>query len=77
MLLRNERWAKLFIEVLYKYRDNSIFTLHAFVVMPEHFHVLITPATTLERAVQYIKGGFSREATLLFAWKFGQREGCH
>jgi putative transposase len=26
--------------------------------MPEHFHVLITPSVTLERAVQFIKGGF-------------------
>ena len=30
--------------------------------MPEHFHVLITPAVTLERAVQFIKGGFSFRA---------------
>jgi len=27
--------------------------------MPEHFHVLITPSVTLERAVQFVKGGFS------------------
>jgi len=27
--------------------------------MPEHFHILITPSVTLERAVQFIKGGFS------------------
>jgi hypothetical protein len=27
--------------------------------MPEHFHILITPSATLERAVQFIKGGFS------------------
>jgi hypothetical protein len=27
--------------------------------MPEHFHILITPAVTLERAIQFIKGGFS------------------
>jgi putative transposase len=33
--------------------------LHEYVLMPEHFHVLITPSVTLERAVQFIKGGFS------------------
>jgi putative transposase len=35
--------------------------LHAFVIMPDHFHALITPATdvSLEKAVQFIKGGFS------------------
>ncbi len=27
--------------------------------MPEHFHILITPSVTLERAVQFVKGGFS------------------
>jgi putative transposase len=27
--------------------------------MPDHFHILITPSVTLERAIQYIKGGFS------------------
>jgi putative transposase len=30
--------------------------------MPEHFHVLITPTVTLERAVQFVKGGFSFRA---------------
>jgi putative transposase len=27
--------------------------------MPEHFHILITPSVTLERAVQFVKGEFS------------------
>ncbi|MGB3629774.1 MAG: transposase, partial [Terracidiphilus sp.] len=37
------------------------FLLHAFVVMPDHFHAIITPASeiSLEKAMQYIKGGFS------------------
>ncbi len=30
--------------------------------MPNHFHLLLTPAVTLERAVQFIKGGFSYKA---------------
>jgi putative transposase len=30
--------------------------------MPDHFHILITPSVTLERAVQFIKGGFSFRA---------------
>ena len=35
--------------------------LHAFVLMPDHVHLLITPAVdvTLERAVQFVKGGYS------------------
>ena len=27
--------------------------------MPEHFHILITASVPLERAVQFVKGGFS------------------
>jgi putative transposase len=30
--------------------------------MPDHFHLLITPTLTLERALQLIKGGFSFRA---------------
>jgi putative transposase len=30
--------------------------------MPEHFHILMTPNVTLERAVQFIKGEFSFRA---------------
>jgi hypothetical protein len=35
--------------------------LHAFVLMPDHVHLLITPShdVTIERAVQLIKGGYS------------------
>jgi len=43
---------------LYSYRTKA-YLLHEFVVMPDHFHVLITPTTSLEKAVQSIKGGFS------------------
>jgi len=57
-LFRNERWAELLIERIYHYRG-SAYLLHEFVVMPDHLHVLITPLTSLEKAVQFIKGGFS------------------
>jgi len=35
--------------------------LHEFVVMPDHIHLLLTPAyeIAVERAVQFIKGGYS------------------
>jgi len=53
--------AELFIDVLLHYRHEQKYLLHEFVVMPDHFHALITPAPqiSLERAVQFIKGGFS------------------
>ena len=51
--------CRIFIETLLHYRKENAFALHAFVLMPDHFHVVLTPAwhVTLERAVQYIKGG--------------------
>lgn len=57
-LFRNKRWADLLIATIYHYRG-SAFMLHEFVVMPDHLHLLITPLTSLEKAVQFIKGGFS------------------
>src|SRR5207237_2908496 len=60
-LFRNERWAKLVIDTLYHYRG-SAYLLHEFVIMPDHIHVLLTPLTSLEKAVQFIKGGFSYRA---------------
>jgi putative transposase len=60
-LFRNERWAKLLIDTLYHYRGTA-YLLHEFVIMADHFHALITPQTSLEKAVQFIKGGFSYRA---------------
>jgi len=63
-LLQTDRMASLFVEVLHHYRIQENYLLHDFVVMPDHFHLLITPAAgiTLERAMQLIKGGFSFRA---------------
>jgi REP-associated tyrosine transposase len=53
--------AELFEQTIFDYRAQGKFLLHAFVIMPDHFHALITPApdVSLEKAVQFIKGGFS------------------
>jgi putative transposase len=53
--------AGLLERTLLDYRSQGKFLLHAFVIMPEHFHALITPApdVSLEKAMQFIKGGFS------------------
>jgi len=63
-LLQSDRAAKLFIDVLYHYRSEHRYLLHAFVVMPDHFHFLITVGQeiSIERAVQFIKGGFAFRA---------------
>jgi len=65
-LLQSERMAMLFIETLLNYRDQQKYKLHEFVLMPDHFHLLLTPIVTLEKAVQLIKGGFSFRAGKLF-----------
>jgi putative transposase len=60
-LFRADPWARLLIDTLYHYRP-SAYLLQEFVIMPNHIHVLITPQTSLEKAVQFIKGGFSYRA---------------
>jgi putative transposase len=41
-LLQSDRSAGLFVSVLYDYRAQGKFRLHEFVVMPDHFHALLT-----------------------------------
>jgi|SRR5581483_4616934 len=54
------KYTELFIDTLYRYRSQGKDKVHSFVVMPEHFHALITPVgITIERAGQLIKGGYS------------------
>lgn len=54
-----ESYVRLFLQTTYGYRRAGRYALHAFVVMPEHVHLLLTPLETLERSVQLIKGGYS------------------
>ena len=60
-IFRRDANARLMIDTLAHYRDQGKFLLHEFVVMPDHIHLLLTPAPeiSLERAMQFIKGGFS------------------
>jgi putative transposase len=60
-LLQSERNATLLIDVLRSYVAAGKFQLHDFVVMPEHVHLLVTIGgdMTIEKAMQFIKGGFS------------------
>jgi putative transposase len=62
--LQSDRMANLFIEALFYYQKQSKYLLHEFVVMPNHFHLLITPIppVSIEKAIQFIKGGFSYRA---------------
>jgi putative transposase len=61
-ILQSDRMAGLMVDVLLHYRRKEKYQLHEFVVMPDHFHLLISPCESLERAMLLIKGGFSFRA---------------
>jgi len=65
--------AELLLDTLQHYRREGHYKLHAFVVMPDHIHLLLTPQEiTLEGALQLIKGGFSRRIGSNFpVWQRG------
>jgi len=60
-LFRYEPNAQLLLNTLLDYRAQQKYLLHEFVIMPDHLHLLITPAhnLSLERAIQFVKGEFS------------------
>jgi putative transposase len=75
-LFQGEANARLFLETLQHYRSEGRYKLHAFVVMPDHIHLLITPLeVTIERAVGLVKGGFSHRVGSKFpVWQKGFTE---
>jgi REP element-mobilizing transposase RayT len=53
--------AELFLETLQHYRAEGAYKLHAFIVMPDRAHLLLTPIDkTISQVMNLIKGGFSR-----------------
>ena len=53
--------ASIVEDAIFRYRDAGKYLVHRYVVMPDHIHVILTPgdSTSLEKAVQLIKGGSS------------------
>lgn len=53
--------AQIVTDCIASCRERGSHLLHEFVLMPDHLHLLLTPGvtTSLERAVQLIKGGSS------------------
>lgn len=64
--------ARILLEQILECRERGYYKLHAFVVMPEHFHALLTPGeeTSLEKAMQMIKGGSAYAIRKQLAYKF-------
>ena len=53
--------ASIVEDAIFRYRDARKYLVHRYVVMPDHIHVILTPgnSTSIEKAVQLIKGGSS------------------
>ena len=63
-LLQRPGVAAIVEQSILKYRDAGHYLVHSYVVMPNHFHAIITPnaSTTVEKSMMLIKGGSSHEA---------------
>lgn len=62
-LFQVEETAQIIVRKMLEYRDKGTYLLHDFVLMPNHLHLILTPAdtVTLEKSMQFIKGGSSHE----------------
>ncbi len=61
LLFQKDRYARLLLDCMLHYHNQGKFAVHAFVIMPDHAHFVLEPleAGTVERSVQFIKGGYS------------------
>lgn len=59
--LNDDHSRTVFLETLEQLRLRHDFYVFGYVLMPDHIHLLLTPAedVSIEKAMQYIKGGFS------------------
>ena len=76
-LLQNEDHACLLSKLTFYFRDEGRYFLHAFVIMPDHMHALITPSYdhSVDRCMQCIKAGFTHAIRRSDAvWRRGFRE---
>ena len=63
-ILQSHRLCELLLSVIRENRAKERLQVHEFVFMRDHIHLIITPApqVSLEKAMQFIKGGFSFRA---------------
>jgi putative transposase len=71
-LFQKPELAKIVLDQIFECRKRGFYRLHAFVLMPEHLHMLITPGeeASLEKAVMMIKGGSSFKIRKELNYKF-------
>ena len=63
-ILQSHPLCDLLLDVIRENRARCSFEVHEFVFMRDHVHFILTPSatTSLEKAMQFIKGGFSYRA---------------
>jgi putative transposase len=63
LLFQVQQTAEIIISKVLEYRDRKNYLVHDFVLMPNHLHLILTPApgVSLEKAMQLVKGGSSHE----------------
>ena len=63
-LFTSETLSTLLLNLLRADREKKRYAIHEYVFMPDHIHVLLTPSPDVsqEKAMQFIKGGFSFRA---------------
>lgn len=81
--LKNPRIAQLVAEALRKGdAEFRLYDLIAWVVMPNHVHVVLTPLRALPEVTRWIKGSTARSANLLLArtgkpfWQYESYDHC-
>lgn len=62
-LFQVQETANVVVNKILEYRQKGNYLLHEFVLMPNHLHLILTPAqsVSLEKTIQLIKGGSSHE----------------
>lgn len=64
LILQSNPLCDLLLDVIRENRTKQRLQVHEFVFMPDHVHLILTPAPflSLEKVMQFIKGGFSYRA---------------
>jgi len=62
--LRMPQVAKMVMDAIH-YRDGRSYHLHAYVIMPNHVHLLMTPLIEASKVMQSLKRFTARESNLL------------
>jgi REP element-mobilizing transposase RayT len=63
--LRKPEIARIVMKSILDCEQSGMCTLHAFVLMPNHVHVLLRPRIDLQKITRFIKGRSAREANAM------------